>query len=346
MNSDNSYLKNPMNDSLTSDGADCHQFCSVVSKNNGEDPIGTAGNYDCWLIVELPQPWAEEFWLETPVLQPLLPVLQKLILQGGLKFRPLAIARDCQYSNPDLTRVLYYTRRDRLLAQFDRQEYILPFEQMGSLAIALLTNSSKIAEFEQYRQNNAILRDLLVCTHGNVDLACARFGNPIYQQLRQQSATEGKFRVWRCSHFGGHRFAPTLIDLPSGRYWGHIEPESLPLILARQGDVTALRRFYRGWAGLSPLAQIVDREIWLQVGWDWFDDLKSGEVLDREATKQERYATWGEVKIDFSCPRTGQSGSYTARVERTHQVSTLGDSGETQLARLNQYRVVNLNLET
>ena len=56
----------------------------------------------------------------------------------------------------------------------------------------------------------------MVCTHGNIDAACARFGYPIYQQLRQNYATQS-LRVWRCSHFGGHQFAPTLIDFPSGR---------------------------------------------------------------------------------------------------------------------------------
>lgn len=330
------------NNILTEDSADCRQFCSIVSKNNEEDPIGTAGFYDCWLIVELPQPWIEEFWLETPALQPMLPVVQKLILGQGLKFRPLAIAPNREYSEPGLTRVFYYTRPSLLFARFEKQEYLLPIEQISHLAIALLTNSPNLSEFEQYRQNTDHLREILVCTHGNVDVACARFGNPLYEQLRRQSAVEGNFRVWRCSHFGGHRFAPTLIDLPDGRYWGHLEPDFLPLILNRNGDLDSLRRFYRGWAGLSPLAQIVEREIWLQVGWDWLNYLKCGEILSRDATEQERYATWGEVKIDFIHPETKQSGSYTARVERTHEVSTLGNSGDSQQVQLNQYRVLDV----
>jgi hypothetical protein len=31
--------------------SDC-QFCSIVSKTNGEDPIGSAGTFNRWLIVE------------------------------------------------------------------------------------------------------------------------------------------------------------------------------------------------------------------------------------------------------------------------------------------------------
>ena len=41
---------------LTQDAlVDC-RFCSLVSKANGEDPIGTAGTADHWLVVEFAQP--------------------------------------------------------------------------------------------------------------------------------------------------------------------------------------------------------------------------------------------------------------------------------------------------
>lgn len=39
------------------------RFCSVVSKANGEDPIGTAGTADHWLITEIPQPWSEKLFM-------------------------------------------------------------------------------------------------------------------------------------------------------------------------------------------------------------------------------------------------------------------------------------------
>lgn len=44
---------------------DC-RFCSVVSKANGEDPIGTAATADHWLITEIPQPWSEKLFMEDP----------------------------------------------------------------------------------------------------------------------------------------------------------------------------------------------------------------------------------------------------------------------------------------
>ncbi|MFQ4143523.1 sucrase ferredoxin [Chlorogloeopsis sp. ULAP02] len=59
----------------------------------------------------------------------------------------------------------------------------------------------------------------------------SKFGYPISQKLRSQYATGTgsitSLRVWRCSHFGGHQFAPTLVDLLQKRYYGHLQPEIL-----------------------------------------------------------------------------------------------------------------------
>ncbi|MGF1481636.1 MAG: sucrase ferredoxin [Cyanophyceae cyanobacterium] len=140
--------------------------------------------------------------------------------------------------------MFYYRRPQQLFAQFEKQEYILPPEQVSALVIALLAQPERLKEFAVYRQPTQSIREMLVCTHGNVDIACSRFGYPIYQQLRSDAATsQGQLRVWQCSHFGGHRFAPTLIDLPEGRYWGHLEPDILGQLIDQKGELAQLLRF-------------------------------------------------------------------------------------------------------
>jgi len=47
--------------------------------------------------------------------------------------------------------------------------------------------------------SNLVSENNLVCTHGNVDVACSRFGYPIYEKLRKEYSDEN-LRVWRCSH--------------------------------------------------------------------------------------------------------------------------------------------------
>lgn len=183
----------------------------------------------------------------------------------------------------------------------------------------------------------------MVCTHGNVDVACARFGYPIYKKLRQNYAAEskGQLRVWRCSHFGGHQFAPTLVDLPLGQVWGHLEPEVLELLVQRHGTVTELRRFYRGWSGLNPFEQIVEREIWMQQGWDWLTYNKSGQVLLQDAEDEDWEADWAEVRLDFASCDGSVAGTYEARVEVCGSVMSAWNSGEDPTA-VKQYRVSSL----
>jgi len=333
------------------------QFCSVISKANGEDPIGTAGTHDEWIIVELPQPWSMETWQQDPQIGPIIALFQELIAQQGRKLRPIAIAPDRTYSQPDHTRILYYHRPAHRFAQYQKQDFLIPTPDIQLFINTLLTQPDQLAPFAPYRQPTDTTRDILVCTHGNVDAACARFGNPIYEQLRQefgeneigakvqgpsfkannettppssppnpppstfnlQPSTSFPLRVWRCSHFGGHRFAPTLIDLPIGHYWGHLEPELLEPLINRQGSPDSLYRCYRGWAGLEQWVQICDRDIWMQVGWRWFDAHKAGRVLQQDPAEEP---TWADVQIEYEWPDTQETGIYTARIEVSGEVET------------------------
>lgn len=320
-------------------------FCSVVSKASGEDPIGTAELCEHWLIIELAQPWSEKFLHENPNIQQIQARVQERKATHGVKIRLMAIAPDREYSHPHTTRVLYYRRPSRLFAQFEKQEFILPDAEVVSLATALLEQPDRLPDFEPYQQQTSHIRELLVCTHGNVDAACARFGYPIYEKLRKAyaAASDGQLRVWRCSHFGGHRFAPTLIDFPEGRYWGHLEPKVLDLLVHRNGSVTELRSFCRGWSGLSQFEQIAEREIWMQEGWDWLNYHRAGQVLAIDESNEGWDADWADVRIDFASPDGSRSGAYEARIEVSRQVITMGKSGDEQsLKGIKQYRVSRL----
>nr|MCU0526267.1 sucrase ferredoxin [Elainella sp. Prado103] len=260
----------------------------------------------------------------------------------GLNFRPLVIAPDRKYSQPGAVRVLFYQRPAKQFAEFERQEFVIPIVHLGALVMAILNQPDKLPQFASYQQTGMI-RDLLVCTHGNYDVACSRFGYPIYQQLRKLDAMGDRFRVWRCSHFGGHEFAPTLIDLPIGQYWGHLEPNILDRLIYRNGDVTALRSFYRGWAGLTKFEQIAEREIWLQEGWKWLDYQKSGQVLAIDPS-DEADPNWAVVQIEFNSPDGSINAAYEARIETKGTVQTMGTSGQNQsLEEVKQYRMSYLN---
>jgi hypothetical protein len=326
---------------------DCH-FCSVISKTNGEDPIGVP-TYDGWLMVEIPPPWPRKFWQAKPILQPIVEIVEQLSKQGiNVRFLAIAsgvaynaIAPNRNYSQTDLIRVIYYYRPSPLFAQFKKQEFLLPETELIDCLKTLLKEPESLAKFEQYKQQTSDIRELIICTHGNYDVACSRFGYPIYKKLCQEyvPASGGKLRVWQSSHIGGHQFAPTLVDFPEGRYWGYLEPEMLDLLIYRQGLVTELKPFYRGWIGLNWFEQVAEREILMQEGWAWLDYLKSGKVLSTDETEEE----WAEVQIDFISPDGSISGTYQARIEVSGEVTTVFNSGKDQpLQKIKQYSVSRL----
>ncbi|WP_414575205.1 sucrase ferredoxin [Anabaena sp. CCY 9402-a] len=346
---------------------DC-RYCSVVSKANREDPIGTAGTVDEWLLVEVPQPWKTHLWEAKPQFQPLLQVVEKLASQPirYFKTRLLAIAPDKTHTHPELVRVFHYKRPAKIFAQYTKQEYLLPLAQVAPLVEALLFQPRQLIRFQQYQQPTEHIREILICTHANYDRACGRFGYPLYKQLRKQYATEN-LRVWQTNHFGGHQFAPTLIDFPNGQVWGHLEIDILDCLIYRQGDVDQLRPFYRGWTGLSKFEQIAEREIWMQVGWDWLNYEKTGRILVQEeggmkkkllksifkrlpcpkfkllVERWNEQATWVKLEISYTSKDGNKWGTYSAIVKQTGIVTTKLKSGDdAPLASVNQYSIEEL----
>ena len=95
---------------------------------------------------------------------------------------------------------------------------------------------------------------LLVCTNGQRDLCCARFGLPLFESLR----IEFDARVWQTTHVGGHRYAPNLVCLPSGMVYGFVDPEQ-GVGLVHDHDQNMLRLSHmRGRSSHPPLLQAAE----------------------------------------------------------------------------------------
>ena len=127
-------------------------------------------------------------------------------------------------------------------------------------------------------------QDLLVCTHGMRDRCCARFGQPFFREVAL-SAKQGNLpntRVWKVSHIGGHRFAPTAISLPDGRYYGRLTLSCLQSVITRSGSVEDISSIYRGWGLLPAPLQVFERQLLLQSGWSWFDCEVAYRILSSE----------------------------------------------------------------
>jgi hypothetical protein len=110
--------------------------------------------------------------------------------------------------------------------------------------------------------------DVLVCAHGRRDPCCGKWGTLLHLELEARVETT---RVWRCSHTGGHRFAPTAITVADGRAWAYADADLLVGVLGRSVPVTDLHGHDRGNGGLDLWAQPVERVLFEEHGWGWLD---------------------------------------------------------------------------
>jgi hypothetical protein len=91
----------------------------------------------------------------------------------------------------------------------------------------------------------------LVCTNGKRDQCCALRGRPVAAAI----AADTDWDTWECSHLGGHRFAATMMLLPTGDMYGWLDQESSIEVLQRHDAGQFDLSHYRGRAGQSEPVQ-------------------------------------------------------------------------------------------
>ncbi|ARV57374.1 sucrase ferredoxin [Nostocales cyanobacterium HT-58-2] len=250
-------------------------FCSDYSRQAEEDLIGSATNQQTYILVECPPPWASEAFHSRWVPENL-QILIKEVKRNKLPIKFLLIANNFSHKTESTT-LLIYQRKEGLSNGYRQQEFQLAnIEQVAAVVKKWLRG-----DLPDYDVETSAIRDILVCTHGSHDRCCARYGNPFYFHATSivSNLELGNIRIWKSSHFGGHRFAPTAIDFPDGRYYGALDQESFQSILTRTGDITFLKKVYRGWGILPNSIQVLERELILRYGWDWFNYKVAGEII-------------------------------------------------------------------
>ncbi|MFK7695558.1 sucrase ferredoxin [Paenibacillus sp. HJGM_3] len=291
-------------------------MCSLISETVHENLGGTAANVAYYVFVEAGVPWADDALESRHVPAGLKERLKQLSAKGH-SCKTLIFTSDTNRSPAGTHRVLLYRKPAAPLVQFDKQEYVVPAEQVGDLIQAYIERRS-MEEFQPYEQMTGHVRDLFVCTHGSHDACCGKFGYGAYRELeRYAGQSGGELRAWRVSHIGGHRFAPTAIDLPEGRYWGRLTAGAIEAIVSRQEPAAEVLRFVRGWGAMNTAEQLVEREIFAKEGWAWTTYLRSAESegLEDGSTR---------VHIKYRTADGSVSGAYTAVVRETASIEVYG----------------------
>ena len=125
-----------------------------------------------------------------------------------------------------------------------------------------------------------------VCTNGQRDVCCARFGLPTYAALRERVGG----RAWQTTHLGGHRFAPNVLTLPQAALYGRVQPADTDEFVDAVERNGLAAKWLRGRTRYSPEVQAAEAAL-----------LARGSILrsdDRQALDGDGYrVTFGSHTV-------------------------------------------------
>lgn len=212
--------------------------CAEHSLIQEEPLIGTAtGPITHWICIEHPGAWPARF------------KAQSLNLPPALK----GLAELAQRPNHKLLLI-----RGRRSAKTEHiQVFIAQPEQGNILQWTVDLNAPHIDWEVQLGNGSGTLLShplILVCTHGSRDRCCGVLGGATFAALHKLQPDW----IWQVSHLGGHRFAPTLLSLPSGDLYGRITVDLAESFIASMASSQSYDSAYlRGNTRYPPAVQAV-----------------------------------------------------------------------------------------
>jgi len=211
-------------------------------QNAQETLYGTADTVDVWVLLEYKPVWkpralednsldgATRAWLERNLDE---------LAAAGLKARPQFIRRP-ELDNDQVQ--LFVATADALLGMSGRGYGFLEDLRLTDL-VASPPAEHRVTDPQYF-----------VCTNGQRDVCCARYGLPIYAGLRERVGS----RTWQITHLGGHRFAPNVLTLPQGALYGRLTEAALDGFVARVEAGELDFEHLRGRSRLPPAAQAAE----------------------------------------------------------------------------------------
>ncbi len=228
---------------------------------SGESLVGTAPQAAAWLLVEQAPPWGRDALRESGLDARVGGELARTAKGLGLKVVLTRLATPGRRS----------AARRRVFAAWLGASPFLQALSFGSddellaLDLPTLARGERLSGGEDHHE---LLH--FVCTNGRRDACCARYGPEAAKAL----AAAAPEAAWECTHLGGHRFAATMLCLPSGACYGRLDPAAT----VRAARLTAAGRLnlehLRGFAGRSAAVQAAEIHLRRRLGLERVDELR------------------------------------------------------------------------
>ncbi len=242
--------------------------CADHARRIAVDPGGTAIHADRVVVIETALPWPKPVF-DHPTLREVDPLFKSaarstrlLACQPGTDVR--AATGVWVFDRLDSS-TSGATRERRFAVSSPNELLVLSDCLVAETTGDLLTSGPVQPTFDGPMDEPAVL----VCTQGSHDVCCGSDGARLAMACENLSLPRGfpQPRVFRVSHTGGHRFAPTAMTLPDGRMWAYLGAVMVADIITGTGDPAQVAPYCRGWWGADRgPAQVAERAVFAEMG--------------------------------------------------------------------------------
>ena len=235
-------------------------YCSDLCLASGEPLLGTAGQVDAWLMLEYKPVWRAKATDDNDLAAPMKAWLERTVAAyaaKGLQARPQFIRRPEPSAGERARREAAGGGIAPRKKELDTTDVSLFVGADGEL-LHFQGDYATIATLDLLNPHNGFSRieepHYFVCTNGQRDLCCARYGLPVYARLRELAGG----RVWQTTHVGGHRFAPNVLALPQGALYGRVFADDVDAFFTTVEAGELALPHLRGRASFPPAAQVAE----------------------------------------------------------------------------------------
>jgi hypothetical protein len=254
---------------ITAQNKNPDPFCCDLSREANEVMFGTAPTVRTWFLLEYNKTWNHKA-TEQNDLSPSVQSWLKAQLALAPGSRLLFIKRNRPDSAAGITFFVALSQDPApRLYRFSLADYasllgldlsaVLSGDLSGDLTGDLAGEPVPEPASAPFLQEEPLI---LVCTNGKRDRCCAREGPALYQAMADFAGD----KAWQCTHLGGHRFAPTLVTLPDGAFYGRLAPAEAEAFVrsCAQGDLFLEK--LRGRVIYDPVSQAAEQFLRRQTG--------------------------------------------------------------------------------
>ena len=246
--------------------------CADAAAEAGLGALGTATPQRAFLLIELALPWPKDV-LDHPELAGLRAVLPD---EGGVRVQAVR----AETFDPDRRAVIACAAMPPPGVGYRQASRAVPPADIVGSCLEVLADATSSALTDDPSPTTTMV-DLLICTHGQRDVCCGSFGMALAADLLVDPPPG--VRVWRTSHLGGHRHAPTALTFPDGHMWARLDRTSARQIATRSGDAAEVAHLDRGACSLSDCwVQAADSTVLAVEGWSWLTTPRHHRTLTTE----------------------------------------------------------------